>query len=88
MCGSNLFNSMSQVLRNKTDCSPADSFKHKLDKYLQTIPDLPRIPGYTNLTITDTNALLEMTKLPAMTPAFTLDDQGRVWPEHHMLNLI
>jgi len=76
--GPNLFNSMPQDIRNKTDCS-TDSFKHKLDKYLQNIPDLPRIPGYTNLTITDTNSLLEMTKIPAMTTASTLDDQGGVY---------
>ena len=51
-----------------------DSFKHKLDIYLRIIPDLPRIPGYANLIITDTNSLLEMTKLAAMTTASTLDD--------------
>ena len=58
--------------KNKTDCS-TDGFKHKPDKYLQTIPDLPRIPEYINLTIMDTNSLVEMTKLSAMTTAPTLD---------------
>ena len=77
VCGPNLFNARPQDTRNKTDCS-TDSFKHKLDKYLQTIPDLPRIPGYTNLTIMDTNSLLEMTKPPTMATTSTLDDQGRV----------
>jgi len=74
--GPNLFNSMPQNIRNKSDCS-TDSFKHQLDNYLRTIPDLPRIPGYTNLTITETNSLLEMTKLPSMTTASaTHDDHG------------
>ena len=80
MRGPNLFNCMPQNIRNKTDCS-TDSFKHQdqLDKYLKTIPDLPRIPGYTNLTTTDTNSLLDMTKLPAMTSASTTpDDRGGV----------
>ena len=41
VCGPNIFNSMPQDIRNKTDHS-TDSFKHKLDKYLQTIADLPK----------------------------------------------
>ena len=34
------------------------SFKHKLDKYLQNIPDKPKIPGYT--TEMDTNSITSM----------------------------
>jgi len=34
------------------------SFKHKLDKKLQSIPDKPKIPGYTNET--DTNSIISM----------------------------
>jgi len=40
-----------------TGCS-VTSFKHKLDKYLQTIPGKPKIPGYT--IETDTNSITSM----------------------------
>ena len=34
------------------------SFKHKLDKYLENIPDKPKIPGYTIKM--DTNSITSM----------------------------
>ena len=44
--GAKLFNIMPKELRNAKDCS-VDFFKMKVDKFLQSIPDEPQIPGYT-----------------------------------------
>jgi hypothetical protein len=55
--GPQLFNSLPVIIRGLTGCSVI-SFKHKLDKYLQTIPDKPKIPGYT--IETDTNSITSM----------------------------
>ena len=40
-----------------------DSFKRRLDRYLNTVPDEPQIPGYTAMRRTESNSLLEMTRL-------------------------
>jgi len=44
--GPKLFNSIPVNIRDQTGCFVA-SFKHKHDKYLQHIPDKPKIPEYT-----------------------------------------
>ena len=43
--GPRLFNSLPADIRNITSCS-VESFKRHLDKYLQTLPDQPTVPGY------------------------------------------
>ena len=55
--GPQLFNSLPVNIHGQTGCSMT-SFKHKLDKYLQNIPDKPKIPGYT--LETDTNSITSM----------------------------
>ena len=35
-----------------------DAFKHRLDTYLQNVPDQPLIPGYTAYRSVDSNSLL------------------------------
>jgi len=57
-----LFNSLPPHIRNITNCS-TDSFKAKLDEYLQQIPDQPQIPGYTAIRQAETNSLLHMQRL-------------------------
>ena len=41
-----LFNALPQCLRNLPSDTSADTLKSKLDKFLQTIPDEPRISGH------------------------------------------
>ena len=60
--GQRLFNTLPRELRSVTGCS-VDSFKRKLDRYLQSIPDEPQIPGYTAQRRAETNSLLDMTRL-------------------------
>jgi len=55
--GPQLFNILPVNIRGQTGCSMT-SFKHKLDKYLQNIPDKPTIPGYT--IETDKNSITSM----------------------------
>ena len=43
--GPKLFNSLPQAIRNLQKIS-IDDFKAKLDKYLETIPDEPKLPNY------------------------------------------
>ena len=42
--GPKLFNSLPKVLRNMKKCTEED-FKEELDKYLQKLPDQPKIDG-------------------------------------------
>ena len=42
-----LFNSLPANIRNIAKCEPS-TFKYLLDRYLQTITDLPRIPNNDN----------------------------------------
>ena len=60
--GQKLFNTLPLAIRNISGCT-VDSFKRRLDKYLQTIPDEPQIPGYTAQRRADSNSLLDMTRL-------------------------
>ena len=60
--GQQLFNILPRELRNVTGCS-MDSFKRKLDRYIQCVPDEPQIPGYTAQRRAETNSLLDMTRL-------------------------
>jgi hypothetical protein len=55
--GPQLFNSLPVNIRGLTGCS-VTSFKHKLDKYLQSIPDKPKISSFT--IETDTNSITSM----------------------------
>ena len=52
--GPQLFNSLPINLREMADCT-SEVFKRNLDKHLQTIPDEPRCPGYTQLSRTENN---------------------------------
>ena len=57
--GAKLFNIMPKELRNSKDCS-VDLLKMKVDKFLQSIPDEPQIPGYTICRRAETNSLLDI----------------------------
>ena len=65
--GQQLFNVLPIELRNMTGCS-VDTFKRKLDKFLQTVPDQPLIPGYTAQRRAESNSLLHMTRFAAAHP--------------------
>lgn len=60
--GQQLFNTLPAEIRNLTNID-VDSFKRRLDKYLQLIPDEPQIPGYTAQRRAESNSLLDMTRL-------------------------
>jgi len=51
------FSSLPVNIRDQTGCSMT-CFKHKLDIYLQNIPDKPKIPGYAMEM--DTNSITSM----------------------------
>ena len=55
--GPRIFNSLPRSLRNFTG-GTVDVFKHRLDTYLQNVPDQPLIPGYTEYRSVDSNSLL------------------------------
>ena len=57
--GPRLFNIMPSHIRNKKSCS-VEHFKSALDKYLQTIPDHPRLPGLTRYCRNASNSLMDM----------------------------
>ena len=57
--GQNLFNSLPRSLRNLKGCK-VDKFKAELDKFLQTVPDQPRIRGYEKYARTESNSLIDM----------------------------
>ena len=59
--GPKLFNIMPKEIRNLFDCS-LDKFKHKLDSFLQTVPDEPLVPGYTAFRRAESNSLIYMAK--------------------------
>ena len=62
--GPRLFNILPAKIRNISGCS-VDSFKHNLDKYLQTVPDEPQIKGYTAIRRAESNSLIHMARFAA-----------------------
>ena len=56
--GPRLFNHLPSGVRDVTDCS-VDTFKRALDKYLDTIPDEPRLPRLVRYCSKATNSILE-----------------------------
>ena len=62
--GPRLFNILPAKIRNISGCS-VDSFKHNLDKYLQTVPDEPQIKGYTATRRAESNSLIHMARFAA-----------------------
>ena len=59
--GPRLFNILPANIRNITGCS-VNSFKHRLDKYLITVPDEPQIRGYTAMRRAESNSLIQMAR--------------------------
>ena len=55
--GPQLFNKLPQAIRNLTNCS-IHTFKTHLDIFLNSIPDQPRVPGYSYMCSAQTNSLL------------------------------
>ena len=60
--GPKLFNSLPKELRNLTSC-PLKTFKRELDRFLKTVPDEPRIRGYTQYCRAESNSLTHMVRL-------------------------
>ena len=60
--GPQLFNLMPAEVRNLTGCT-LGTFKKHLDKFMGTIPDQPRLNGYTNLCAAENNSITQMLKL-------------------------
>ena len=52
-----LFNSLPRKLRNMTGVS-TDTFKGHLDRWLQTVPDQPKSPGYSNRVAAESNGVI------------------------------
>ena len=50
---------MPKIIRNKTQCS-TEAFKTLLDNYLVTVPDKPRLQGYTAYCRSPSNSLADM----------------------------
>ena len=63
--GQQLFNCLPNEIRNRTECE-IDTFKGELDRYLRTVPDEPLIRGYEKFRRSESNSLLDMTKLSSM----------------------
>ena len=51
-----IWNLLPKYIRDTTNVS-VDTFKSKLDRYLQTIPDQPRIPSMISQCLTTSNCL-------------------------------
>ena len=71
--GQRLFNSLPREVRNVTDCK-VDVFKRKLDHFLINVPDEPLVRGYEKYRRTESNSLIDMTKL-MFKPGDLLDDR-------------
>lgn len=54
--GANLFNCLPKTIRNLSNCS-IHGFKSKLDCFLSSIPDEPRVTGYTQNCCSNSNSL-------------------------------
>ena len=57
--GPRLYNLLPSNLRNMVN-KPTETFKRRLDAFLQTIPDQPQLPGYKAHCFTISNSLIEM----------------------------
>ena len=57
-----LFNCLPCSLRNLSGCT-VNSFKTKLDSFLQDIPDEPPVPGYTHLCRAPSNTIPDQLNL-------------------------
>ena len=57
--GANLFNILPKSIRDTSNC-PLTIFKKKLDGYLSSIKDQPRVIGYTGYALAESNSLLTM----------------------------
>ena len=60
--GPRLFNIMPKFIRDTSGVT-VDVFKHRLDKYLSSIPDEPQVRGYTAMRQAETNSILDMSRL-------------------------
>jgi len=56
-----LFNCLPRRLRNMTGVS-TDTFKVHLDRWLQTVPDLPKSPAYSNKVAAETNGVIHQVR--------------------------
>ena len=61
--GPRLFNVLPKHLRDMSGCS-TERFKGELDRYLETIPDEPFIPGLTQYRRCDSNSVIDWEKSP------------------------
>ena len=59
--GPRLFNILPKQIRNMTNCSK-NSFKRRLDQFLQNIPHEPLLPAYLPFRRADSNSLVEMVR--------------------------
>ena len=62
--GSKVFNSLPKEIRNLSRIS-VDDFKSKLDKYLETLPDEPKVGDYTpsacsQVTMAPSNSIIDL----------------------------
>ena len=71
--GPRIFNSLPKHLRNFTG-GTVDNFKHRLDVYLQNIPDEPLIPGYTAFRTVNSNSIIAWSAHLAHLAQHHLDD--------------
>ena len=57
-----LFNVLPKHIRDLNNCS-TDTFKLNLDRFLQTVPDTPHLPGLGKFCQAETNSLIHMVPL-------------------------
>ena len=54
---SRIFNALPKVIRNMSNDATPDLIKRKLDKFLNTVTDEPRLPGYLPTNCSASNRL-------------------------------
>ena len=64
--GAKIFNSLPKAIRNLSKIS-VEEFKLSLDKFLQTLPDEPKLPGYipsgcSQVTASPSNSIIDLSK--------------------------
>ena len=60
-----LFNHLPSHISNITGVR-TETFKYHLDKWLQTIPDTPRIDNYSAMVEMQTNSIINQAKAPLL----------------------
>ena len=77
--GPRIFNSLPKHIRNISGVS-VDAFKHKLDKFLRSVPDKPTVDGYCGMRAAASNSLIDV--IPLMMTGDITQDVNTVAGDH------